>query len=297
MTNFFSHKIAKAFTLIELLVVIAIIAILASILMPALSSARERGRGITCINNQKQLSLANFSYQDDFGGWYIPVYFNDPNGEDEIGVDNFIGNPQPRSGANQGSIWPFYIGMHQKRMTTTPKPLKYIATDISYLKGSSPFICPSDDNPWRSAEKKSGDSNQCYFSYGMNAFLGGNNAAKGKKTSNGLWMNVANWGHPVLKKKASQTPMFVDRDDVRSSGSRYALWGHKTTADLDPGMPENWNITKSPGQAGARHNGSISTSFADGHAKLIQTPIANSQNTGKYLFWASPVHIDRTDLN
>ena len=63
----------RAFTLIEMLVVIAIIAILASLLFPALRSALERGRRTACRNNIRQIGLAMIQYAADHKGWYPAV--------------------------------------------------------------------------------------------------------------------------------------------------------------------------------------------------------------------------------
>ena len=78
---------SAAFTLIEMLVVIAIIGILAALLLPALTSAREKARRIACLNNLNQFSKALESYCADFAGYFpcYPGYGIDPSSTTQAG--------------------------------------------------------------------------------------------------------------------------------------------------------------------------------------------------------------------
>jgi prepilin-type N-terminal cleavage/methylation domain-containing protein len=80
-------KRPAAFTLIEMLVVIAIIGILAALLLPALTSAREKARRVACLNNLNQFSKALESYCADFSGYFpcYPGYGIDPSSSTQAG--------------------------------------------------------------------------------------------------------------------------------------------------------------------------------------------------------------------
>ena len=123
----------KPFTLIELLVVIAIIAILASMLLPAINMARDAGRDLTCVNNQKTLGTFMHIYAQDQGRWCPPRgrgynHLNQPNEQIPwswllLHNGGMAGNPgyvpSPSSGKSSGFSSPVIIGLKPTSFNST----------------------------------------------------------------------------------------------------------------------------------------------------------------------------------
>ncbi|MFM7137749.1 MAG: DUF1559 domain-containing protein, partial [Planctomycetota bacterium] len=92
---------SRGFTLIELLVVIAIIALLVALLLPAVQSAREAGRRVTCCNHLRQMAIAFHSHESSLGIF--------PDGGEWYWSQRTMSDSLPAIAPNQNAGWPLQI--------------------------------------------------------------------------------------------------------------------------------------------------------------------------------------------
>ncbi|HYE31100.1 MAG TPA: type II secretion system protein [Methylomirabilota bacterium] len=226
-----SRRVSRGFTLIELLVVIAIIAILAGMLLPALSRAKNQSKKIKCVNNTKQLGLIFIMYAND---------------NDDRAVLNGGGVPP-----NPAWVMGSYEGQPTDRTNQTLLITSKESLFSPYLKTVGIYKCPADNGEGVKNPDDKRWAPMRLRSYGMNSHVG---------WSEGVYKEQPNPRFRTYKKMGdfvapgpSETFVFMD---IHAESICRPFFGLHME-----GTERFYHIPHSA------HNRSAGVTFADGHAE------------------------------
>ena len=254
----------RGFTLIELLVVIAIIAILAAMLLPALSKAKTKGQGISCLNNLKQLQLGWFMYSGD----------NDDKVVRSAGMDQLVNFPNDPAGQPGGGKSQWVLGTIDSLPAATNSLLVQAGLLFPYVNSLGVYKCPAD-------RKMMG------------------NVPTVRSMSMNCWMNpIRDWNSIMGYGGGSALRVYRKQVDIMApTPARCWVLIDENPASINDGwfVCDPNNKTSWPDVPASYHNGAGGLSFADGHAEIkkwkdnnllnLAVPPAIKDPASMDLFW------------